>query len=144
MEAVGVALAILPLLINQLDNYVQGLETIKGFRAKHYYRQLEGYCMRLRTQQKIFENHILHSLDGVEYGEEANDAGRNSVQEMWNNPGVQSNLMSRLGDNFYPFAQAMREVSDLLGELSQKLGWNETMTAEVTDYFEPINSPYIR
>jgi hypothetical protein len=65
MEGAGVALAILPFLLNQLDNYVQGLETLKGFRAKRYRRELDGYLSGLWTQQAIFVNTLERSLDGV-------------------------------------------------------------------------------
>ncbi|KAF7113801.1 hypothetical protein CNMCM5793_004856 [Aspergillus hiratsukae] len=62
IEATGVVLALLPLLINQLDNYVQGLETLKSFTAKRYLRELESYLTNLGAQQAIFLNTLGHAL----------------------------------------------------------------------------------
>lgn len=133
MEAVGVALAVLPLLLNQLDNYVQGLETIKGFRAKRYRRELEGYFTNLGAQQTIFINYLLRSLDGVglDYEDEIIDLSYNSLGALWSKESVQSNLKKRLGRNFDPFIQMMREISNMLDELSRMLGWDENASVEV-------------
>ncbi|KAF7155950.1 hypothetical protein CNMCM6106_007862 [Aspergillus hiratsukae] len=62
IEATGVVLALLPLLINQLDNYLQGLETLKSFTAKRYLRELESYLTNLGAQQAIFLNTLGHAL----------------------------------------------------------------------------------
>jgi hypothetical protein len=131
MEAVGVALAILPLLLNQLDNYVQGLETIKGFRAKRYRRELEGYFTSLDAQQTIFFNHLLRSFDGVEYEDEIDELGHNGLGDLLKKQALQSNLKDKLGRNFGPFTQVMREISSLLNELSRKLGWDKKKSVEV-------------
>lgn len=132
MEAVGVALAVLPLLLNQLDNYVQGLETIKGFRAKRYRRELEGYFTSLDAQQTIFVNHLLRSLDGVEYEDEIDDLSHNGLGALWSKKSMQSNLKNKLGRNFDLFTRIMREISSLLDDLSRKLGWDKEASVEVS------------
>ncbi|RHZ50645.1 hypothetical protein CDV55_102328 [Aspergillus turcosus] len=48
IEATGLVLALLPLLVNQQDSYVQGLETLKSFKAKRYPRELESSEARNR------------------------------------------------------------------------------------------------
>lgn len=48
IEATGLVLALLPLLVNQRDNYVQGPETLKSFKAKRYPRELESSEARNR------------------------------------------------------------------------------------------------
>lgn len=98
MEAIGVALAVLPLLLNQLDNYVQGLESIKGFRAKRYRRELEGYFTSLGAQQTIFVNHLLRALGGVEYGDEILDLSHNGLGALWMEQSMQSSLKNKSGE----------------------------------------------
>ncbi|CAG7940044.1 unnamed protein product [Penicillium nalgiovense] len=98
MEAIGVALAVLPLLLNQLDNYVQGLESIKGFRAKRYRRELEGYFTSLGAQQTIFVNHLLRALGGVEYGDEILDLSHNGLGALWMEQFMQSSLKNKSGE----------------------------------------------
>jgi hypothetical protein len=134
MEAAGVVLAVLPLLLNQLDNYVQGFETLKGFRAKRYRRELDGYLSSLGTQQAIFVNTLERSLDGVvEYPNDIDDLINSPSGGLWKEPTLQSRLKSKMDRNYIPFERTMTEISVLLEELSLKLGWDKKMptTAEV-------------
>lgn len=129
MEAAGVALAILPLVINQLDNYVQGLETIKSFGAKRYRRELESYSSSLGTQQAIFVNTLERALDGVvEYEDGLDELRSNPLGNLWKRQSLQTSLHEKLGRNFHPFNRMMIEVSTLLEELSRKLGLDKNVS----------------
>lgn len=135
MEAAGLALAILPLLINQLDNYVQGLETIKSFGAKRYRRELEGYSSSLGTQQAIFLNTLERALDGVvEYDDSLDELRNNPLGHMWKSRSLQSSLQEKLGRDFSPFHQTMTEIAGLLKELSRKLRLDKDASAVVSSY----------
>ncbi|CAI7596250.1 unnamed protein product [Penicillium palitans] len=129
MEAAGVALAILPLVINQLDNYVQGLETIKSFGAKRYRRELESYSSSLGTQQAIFVNTLERALDGVvEYEDGLDELRNNPLGNLWKRQSLQTSLHEKLGRDFYPFNRMMIEVATLLEELSRKLGLDKNIS----------------
>ncbi|KAJ5407234.1 hypothetical protein N7465_008518 [Penicillium sp. CMV-2018d] len=129
MEAAGVALAILPLVINQLDNYVQGLETIKSFGAKRYRRELESYSSSLGTQQAIFVNTLERALDGVvEYEDGMDELRNNPLGSLWKRQSLQKSLHEKLGRDFYPFNQMMIEIATLLEELSRKLGLDKNVS----------------
>ncbi|CAI7633069.1 unnamed protein product [Penicillium viridicatum] len=129
MEAAGVALAILPLVINQLDNYVQGLETIKSFGAKRYRRELESYSSSLGTQQAIFVNTLERALDGVvEYEDGLDELRNNPLGNLWKRQSLQTSLHEKLGRDFYPFNQMMTEIATLLEELSRKLGLDKNVS----------------
>ncbi|KAJ5693805.1 hypothetical protein N7536_004217 [Penicillium majusculum] len=129
MEAAGVALAILPLVINQLDNYVQGLETIKSFGAKRYRRELESYSSSLGTQQAIFVNTLERALDGVvEYEDGLDELRNNPLGNLWKRQSLQTSLHEKLGRDFYPFNRMMIEVATLLEELSRKLGLDKNVS----------------
>ncbi|KAJ5385562.1 hypothetical protein N7517_003473 [Penicillium concentricum] len=128
MEAAGIALALLPLLINQLDNYVQGLEVIKSVGAKRYRRELEGYSSSLGTQQAIFVNTLEQALDGVvEYEGGLDELRNNPLRNLWKRPNLQASLHEKLGRDFYPFNQSMLEIATLLKELSRKLGLDKNV-----------------
>ncbi|KAJ9492055.1 hypothetical protein VN97_g1190 [Penicillium thymicola] len=129
MEAAGVALAILPLVINQLDNYVQGLETIKSFGARRYRRELESYSSSLGTQQAIFVNTLERALDGVvEYEDGLDELRNNPLGNLWKRQSLQTSLHEKLGRDFYPFNRMMIEVATLLEELSRKLGLDKNVS----------------
>ncbi|RAK96410.1 uncharacterized protein BO80DRAFT_416959 [Aspergillus ibericus CBS 121593] len=131
MEAIGFALAILPFLINQLDNHVQGLETLKTFRAKRYRRELDGYLSSLGTQQAIFLNTLEQCLDGVVDHEDGIGAlMSNPLGNLWKSPAFDSRLREKLGRNYAPFMRTMADLSDLLDSLSKKLKWDTETSVE--------------
>jgi hypothetical protein len=134
MEGVGIALAVLPLVINQLDKYVQGLETIKSFGAKRYRRELEGYSSSLGTQQAIFVNTLERALDGVvEYEDGLDELRNNPLGNLWKRQNLRTSLHEKLGRDFHPFNQTMTELATLLEELSRKLGLDRNASVKVSD-----------
>lgn len=123
MEAAGLSLAILPLIINQLDNYVQGLETIKSFGAKRYRRELDSWSAGLGNQKAIFVNTLERVLDGVtEYGDGLDELMKNPLGDLWKKQTLRASLCEKLGRDVGPFDQTMKEIATLLQDLSQKLG----------------------
>ncbi|KAL3488394.1 hypothetical protein BJX62DRAFT_240090 [Aspergillus germanicus] len=79
LEVAGVVLAILPLVVNQLENYVQGLETLKSFRNRTYRRDLQRYLNKTRTHRPQFLNTLEQVLEDA-----VND--EDEVSELINNP----------------------------------------------------------
>lgn len=131
IEIAGLALAVLPLVINQLDNYVQGLETLGDFRIKRYRSRLDQYASNLGSQQAAFINTLERSLEGViEYADGFDNLGQDELKAIWERPSVQSFLQKKLGRNYTPFLRTMGQLSVLLKELYRKLGWDE-IPAEV-------------
>ncbi|CAG7924932.1 unnamed protein product [Penicillium olsonii] len=126
IEIAGLALAVLPLVINQLDNYVQGLETLGDFRTKRYRSRLDQYASNLGSQQAAFINTLERSLEGViEYEDGFDNLGQDELKAIWERPSVQSFLQKKLGRNYTPFLRTMGQLSVLLKELYRKLGWDE-------------------
>jgi hypothetical protein len=122
VETAGIILAILPLVVNQLDAYVQGLEVIKTFRTKRYRRELESYLTRLGTQQAIFLNTLEHLLEGVaDSDDEVRDLISNPAGTSWQDPVFQERLRKRLGRDHDIYIKAMTMLSGILQSLSDKL-----------------------
>ncbi|KAK1148053.1 hypothetical protein N8T08_010688 [Aspergillus melleus] len=133
MEAAGLALAILPLLINQLDNYVQGLQTVKGFRAKRYRQQLDSYFSNIGTQHVIFSNTLERALDGVvEYQDGIDELINNPSGEAWKQPELVKRMEKKLERNYFPFNKTMTELAALLQDLSRRLKFEKMSSAEKT------------
>ena len=132
MEAAGLALAILPLLVNQLDNYVQGLQTVKGFRAKRYRQQLDSYFSNIGTQHVIFSNTLERALDGVvEYQDGIDDLINNPSGEAWKQPELVKRMEKKLERNYFPFKKTMTELAALLQDLSRRLKFEKMSSVEV-------------
>ncbi|KAJ9646305.1 hypothetical protein H2204_000968 [Knufia peltigerae] len=133
IETVGVVLAILPLVVNQLDAYVQGIETLKGFRNKRYRRQLEEYSTRLGTQHAILLNSLEQALEGVvEYEEEISDLINCPLGSFWKDQAFQRKLRRKLDRNYDVFIRTTTEISRELQFLSAKLGLDSSTSAQIS------------
>ncbi|KAJ6023891.1 hypothetical protein N7540_004688 [Penicillium herquei] len=140
MEIAGLALAILPLVVNQLDNYVQGIESLGDFRTKRYRRKLDYYATNLGAQQAAFINTLERSLDGVIEFEDGVDAlQEDELKALWDKPSVQSLLQKKLGRNYDPFLRTMEQLSILLKDLSRKLGWDKVPAKDSWDDSSSFN-----
>src|ERR1700761_1842205 len=123
VETAGIVLAILPLVVNQLDSYVQGIEALKGFRTRRYRRQFEEWSTRLGTQHAILLNTLEQSLEGlVDYDDDISELINNPRGPLWKDPTFQKTLARKLDRNYQPFTRTMTELSTLLETLSRKLG----------------------
>jgi hypothetical protein len=123
IETASLVLAILPLLVNQLDNYVQGLETIKSFRTRRYRAQFESYLTKLGTHHAILLNTLELTLEGVvDHEKDISELIHNPCGAAWNDPKFQGKMRAKLGRNYEPFARNMSELASTLEELSRKLG----------------------
>ena len=121
IEAAGLALAILPLVVNQLDNYALGLEKIKLFRK--YKVQLLDYAAELGTQRTILLNTLLKCLEGVvDDHDQRADLISNPKGPGWKDPDLEDQLRDKLGQSYEPFKGTVNSLCNHLEYLSHKLG----------------------
>lgn len=137
VETVGVALALLPLIVNQLDNYARGVEQIKVLG--HYRRWLENIALGLGTQHRIFLNNLEQVLDGVvDDDDRVRDLISDPVGEAWKEPSLQQGLMAKLGQDHAFFFSNVRGLHEILRRLAQKLDVDITMVPQVClEYITP-------
>lgn len=126
VEAAGLVLAILPFLLNQLHNYVQGLHTLKSLRTRRYREHLESCAAILGGQQVILISTIGFALDGLVCADELRDLMSSSDGRSWKNSTLDDALRTILGQNYDAFAAMMGEASNILEELSSKLNLDAT------------------
>ncbi|KAE8327555.1 hypothetical protein BDV39DRAFT_204868 [Aspergillus sergii] len=127
IETAGLILAILPMLVNQLDNYARGLEKIKALRR--YRREMEGYATGLSAQYAILLNTLELSLeDVVDDHDERAELISNPKGPGWKDELFQKRLTTKLGRDYHVFIGIVGGLCSLLEELSHKLG------LETTDY----------
>lgn len=120
MEAISLSLAVLPLVINQLDNYVKGLQTLKLFRTKHYRRHLETLVSDLGAHEATLLNTVSLAL-GTKYASEFRDLLSQSEGKFLNRPIFDRILRDRTGPSYDAIATLMGRSSKLLQELSKRL-----------------------
>lgn len=115
------ALAILPLVVNQLDNYARGLEKIKALRR--YKWKLEDFSSGLSAQYAVMVNTLEHSLEGViDDHDQRSELIKNPRGPGWKDSTFQSRLTQKLDRDYVPFIGTVRALCRLLEELSHKLG----------------------
>jgi hypothetical protein len=120
-ETVGVALAMLPLLVNQLDNYARGAEKVRAWRRPR--RHLRKYALGIGTQRIIFLNNLEELLDGLIDDEDTiRELIDNPQGGLWQGARLQISLKARLGRSHDVFMENMVSLNDGLIRLSEKLG----------------------
>ena len=127
IEATGLALAIFPLIVNQVDNYARGIEKIKALRR--YRWQLENCSTGLSAQYAILLNTLELSLEGVvDDHDQRSQLISNPRGPGWQDAAFRRRLARKLDRDYCAFTRTMKGLCDLLEDLSQKLG------LETTDY----------
>ncbi|KAJ0415838.1 hypothetical protein BJY00DRAFT_292767 [Aspergillus carlsbadensis] len=125
IEAASLALAVLPLLVNQLEAYVRGIEKIKVLR--HYRSEFALYSVKLGAQRVMLLDTLEEALKGV-----VNDNAKVSEllsdpqSQSWHDKCLQDRLRNKLGRSYDPFVGIMTELSELLDRLSERMGIHET------------------
>lgn len=123
IEVAGLTLAILPLVVNQIDTYILGIERIKLLRR--YQREFKGYSRGLKAQQVILLNTLEQALEGVVHDEEkVLDLINDPLGPGWKNKELQKNLRCKLGRSHDIFLENMAELHELIEILSRKLQIN--------------------
>lgn len=130
IEAASLVLALLPLLVNQIDNYIQGFQRMTCFKPKNYWREMESYRSILETERAILLNTLLIAVDGVthyEYGDWTRDPG----SAFWTSQDVWQKLRQKLRSSYEPFTSTINVLSGLLKRLSQELGLSVDSTGRI-------------
>jgi hypothetical protein len=133
-EVASFVLAVLPLLVNQLDAYIQGIETIKSLRTRRYRRELKSWHTNLSSQRAIFENNFLILLSDVDELEDdvAEFLKSSKSQQQWTSTSLDKHLRTRLSGNYGVYMANMEELRDLLDQLCEKFGLNDELVQKVS------------
>jgi hypothetical protein len=120
IEVAGLVLALLPLVVNQLDNYARGIETLKGLRR--YQWDLENYSSNLSAQYAIFLNTLeIFLQDVVDDHDERSELIKYPMGSGWKDPHLQAALTQKLGRDYNAFSGTVAGLCALLNELSDEL-----------------------
>jgi hypothetical protein len=139
IEAASLALAVLPLLVNQLEAYVRGIEKIKLLR--HYRSQFAQYSAKLGAQHVILLDTLEQVLKGVvKDNDKVSRLLLDPRGQDWKDSTLQERLRNKLGRRYDPFVGIMTELLELSNRLSEKMGIHEA-DIEVTYMKLPTKFP---
>lgn len=123
IETAGVVLAILPLVVKQLDDYAKGLNTIRSFGARRHRREMNLYAAELGTQAALLTDSIMLLVEDIVDDIEVLSLNPHSNwTPILEKDKTQQRLRKRLGRNYDIYMKAMEALSETLSELQSKLG----------------------
>jgi len=134
IETAGLVLAILPLVVKQLDDYAKGLNTIRSFGVRRHRRDMNLYAAQLGTQAALLTDSIMLLVEDIV---DDIDILLSSPQSNWvpilEKDKTQQRLQKRLGRNYDLYMKTMEALSETLSNLQSKLGLDAEALAKVSD-----------
>ena len=124
IEAAGIVLAIFPIVVNGLQQFTEGLETIKHW--KRYHRELAKYSRTLETQRIVYLNTIERLFEGIIQSNDEIEAFMNDPAGAFSrNPQYEERLCARLGRSYGNYSRIMADMLDALKTARRELGIDE-------------------
>lgn len=122
-EAAGLVLAALPLIIEGLQGYWRGIESIKKWWQ--YAKALKRLIRKFQVEQRKLVNTCTELLEGL-----VDDTKLTSLLEEpgganWQDISLQLSLRRRLGGSYPMFFDAVTEMTEIVEEFEEKLELDE-------------------
>jgi hypothetical protein len=131
IEATGIILGVIPLLISTLEHYADGVDTIQNWRRYKY--ELKAILGNLKTEHSIFTNTCEKFLDGLLKDQVLQKALDNPDEFDWQDPAFERQLRQRLHKSYDSFMFNVSGMRDALEELKKRLGVNRDGKIEWID-----------
>ncbi|KAK5452713.1 hypothetical protein LTS15_006861 [Exophiala xenobiotica] len=117
IEVAGIVLAVIPILMQGLDNYKSGLRTLgSGFRKRI---TVEKLCRVLLLQASTLEELVKHVL--LSSGCEAPTHFDAQTRAILSNPEIEPDIAEYLGERYNIFASMMDQCNEILQMLVAKV-----------------------
>ncbi|ORY13201.1 hypothetical protein BCR34DRAFT_623972 [Clohesyomyces aquaticus] len=116
-EVAGVVLASLPLIVNALEHYAEGIATAKRFWS--YKSEVRSLILQVNTERGIFINTLEQLLTGIVRGEHM--AEFLTRRELWQDKEVEQKLKDRLRGAYAIYLGNVRGMDAELRRMMQKL-----------------------
>ena len=123
-EVAGVVLAVFPLLVNGLQRFAEGVETIKSW--KRYHRELSNYVRTLETQGTYCQDTIEELFDGIIHSDdEYNALKEDPGGALWRQPQYEGQLRRRLNHSYKNYMETMINMLETLKDVRRRLGMDD-------------------
>lgn len=122
VEAVGLVLGTLPLLISALEHYGDGVRTIQKWRR--YERELQSVIRNLKTERVKMQNVCEKLLDGIVPASRIDTMVGDPFGELWQEKETQTKLKARLwrSESWDVFEQTVQAMNTAIEKTLEKLG----------------------
>lgn len=124
IEAAGLVLAVFPIVVNGLQHFTEGVETIKSW--KRFRRELDKYSRTLETQRVVYLNTIERLFEGIIQSNDELDALMKDPRGAFShNTEYEGRLNTRLGRSYDNYTRIMADMLDALEAVRKELGIGE-------------------
>lgn len=121
VEVASLVLASFPLLIQCLESYAKGVESLR--RWQRYSREIKIFIRKLETFRVTYLNTTEQLLDGIVHSEEhLNEMLSNPASSLWKKPHYIDQLKSRLHRSFDNYVDTSEQILYLLKLMRENLG----------------------
>ena len=122
IEAAGLVLGAIPLLISAAEHYREGFEPLKEFWK--FETEFQSFVEELEVQDKIFSNNIEKLIQPYVTDKEMH-AIINDRNSMIVNPQLERNVQKRLADSYKAYMSVVKKVNAIVTALQDQLGIKE-------------------
>lgn len=119
VEAAGLVLGAIPLVVIGLENYIKGVATIK--RYFRYRLELESLLRALTTEYDIFRNTCEALLDGVVRQQKMVMLLKHPGGDLWKDPVIERKLKDRLQGAYSGYLDTVNNMVLVIEEFQKRL-----------------------
>jgi hypothetical protein len=134
VEAAGLVLAVIPLLVSGLEFYARGVATSRRFGR--YRQEFESLARELKTEETVLENSINHLLTGVIRSNDMPAFLSDPQGQQWKNANLEKKLRGRLGTSYEVYMGTVQHILETTEQFQARL----RLTAQGQPQFTDIKS----
>ncbi|KAK5726019.1 hypothetical protein LTR15_004210 [Elasticomyces elasticus] len=127
IEIVGVVLGVLPLIVQGLQKYSEGVSTTK--RLLHPDRELRRLRLRVNAELQIFRNTARLLLVNITTEADVVALINNPNASIWNEGELENKLKTTLDSSYKIWREVMENMHEAVDELQSRLGLSLTVPA---------------
>lgn len=121
IEAAGIALAVFPILVDGLNRFVAGIQTIK--RWKRYRLKLRKYADILESAEVYFLDTLDELLGDIVHSDrELEHLLEEPGGQQWKKPEYEERLRERLHRSYKSYLRTVQSLGHALRDMCEKLG----------------------
>lgn len=119
-EVAGLVLGAIPLVIQGLEIYLEGIKTVK--RCWKYAGTVSNLAKTLATEKAIYRNNCILLLQDLVSDEELALLLKDPGGPLWREKDLEKKLTEALGDSFQPYITTLSSMNKVVESFKNKLG----------------------
>jgi hypothetical protein len=123
LEALGVVLGVLPLVISALGSYAEGVQTIRRMLRCKW--ELDTLITTLETEEVLFRNTCEVLLEGIGGPVEMEELLKNPGGHLWKKGELGERLETRLSTSYAVFFKRIVDMKDALESFKMRIGLDQ-------------------